>query len=153
MKVHDESVPMEQFERFLNSMPQVSVELVISFDQGILLLRRRNEPAKGEWFWPGTRLYKGETFDQAAKRLAREELSIAIRLGEMLGVYNHFWDTGNLPNVETTHTVNIVYHAHAESNAEDIVLDGQHDDYRLITELDPTLHEYVIRYLEDGDFF
>ncbi|WP_129115387.1 NUDIX domain-containing protein [Halegenticoccus tardaugens] len=153
MKVHDERIPTERFERFLNSMPQVSVELVISFDRGILLLRRRNEPAKGEWFWPGTRLYKGEAFDQAAKRLAREELGIEVQLRGMLGVYNHFWNTGDLPNVETTHTVNVVYRAHSKSDAEDITLDSQHDDYRFITEIDSALHKYVIRYLDEGDFF
>ena len=31
-------------------------------------------------------------------------------------------------------------------------LDDQHDEYRLLTDLDDDLHEYVRQYIKDGEF-
>jgi len=63
-----------------------------------LLTRRQNEPAKGEWFWPGSRLYKGERLDDAAVRVAGEELGLDTVDIKRLGVSEHFWEsTGSKP--------------------------------------------------------
>ena len=73
MGLHDDFLPEETFSTCLNNMPQPCVELVVEYDGGILLTRRRNEPANGEWFWPRSRLYKGERLDDAAVRVAHEQ--------------------------------------------------------------------------------
>lgn len=156
MDVHDERIPDESFAAFLDAMPQVSVEIVLEHDGSVLLVRRTNEPAKDEWFWPGTRLYKGETFERAVRRLAREELGIEVEICSRVGVYNHFWETANLPEVETTHTVNVVYHVRPTDasdggdSVDGLVLDDQHDEYRFVDRIEPELQEYVKRYLEDS---
>lgn len=150
MDIHDERIPDESFAAFLDTMPQVSVEIVLEHDGSVLLVRRTNDPAKGEWFWPGTRLYKGETFEHAVRRLAREELGIEVTIRSRVGVYNHFWETANLPNVETTHTVNVVYHVRLANDLNELVLDGQHDEFRFVDRIEPDLHEYVKRYLDDS---
>jgi hypothetical protein len=62
MKIHDEFLPEETFATCLNHMPQPCVDPVVEYAGGILLTRRQNEPAKGEWFWPG--LYRGEPLDR-----------------------------------------------------------------------------------------
>jgi colanic acid biosynthesis protein WcaH len=153
MDVHDERIPDETFGVFLDAMPQVSVEIVLEHEGSVLLVRRTNDPAKGEWFWPGTRLYKGETFEHAVGRLAQEELGIEVEIRARIGVYNHFWETANLPSVESTHTVNVVYHvrpADAATGLDGLELDDQHDEYRLIDRIEPSLHEYVKRYLDES---
>ncbi|EMA28826.1 hypothetical protein [Haloarcula japonica] len=48
-------------------MPQPCVDFAVEYEDGIVLTRRQNEPAKGEWFWPGSRLHRGERLDDAAK--------------------------------------------------------------------------------------
>lgn len=151
MKVHDSRIPEDLFAAFLERLPQVSVELFLETNRGVLLLRRTNEPAAGEWFWPGTRLFKGETIEAAAERLAREELGVAVDLESQLGTYAHFWDTGAFEGVGTTHTVNVVYRA-TTGSPEDIVLDDQHDDLRFVEEPDESLHEYVNEYLRDAGY-
>jgi colanic acid biosynthesis protein WcaH len=147
--VNDERIPDELFAAFLDAMPQVSVEVVLEHDGSVLLVRRTNEPAKGEWFWPGTRLYKGETFERAVRRLTREELGIEVEICSRIGVYSHFWETANLPNVGSTHTVNIVYHVRPADGLDELVLDDQHEEYRFVDRIEPTFHEYVKRYLDE----
>lgn len=150
MDVHDDRVPEAQFAAFLEQMPQCCVEVVLETDEGVLLTKRTNEPAKGEWFWPGSRLYKGEWLDDAAHRVAAEELGIDVELVDRLGVYEHRWNTSALPGASSRHTVNVVYHAQPREPDPDIRLDDQHSDYRFVSEIEPGLQEYVRRYLADS---
>ena len=153
MDVHDERIPDELFSAFLDAMPQVSVEIVLEHDGSVLLVRRTNEPAAGEWFWPGTRLYKGETFEHTVRRLASEELGLAVEIVGRIGIYSHFWETATFPGVESTHTVNVVYHvrpADAAGGLDDLTLDDQHDGYRFVDRIEPTFHEHVQRYVAES---
>lgn len=153
MEVHDEWIPVEEFSAFIEAMPQVCVELFVEYDDGVLLTKRTNEPAKGEWFWPGGRLFKGERPEAAARRIAADELGIDININELLGVYNQFWETSDLPGSPSRHTVNFVYRAHSSAGVVDIELDEQHEDWCIIRSPDPTLHDYVRQYLEDAGVF
>lgn len=151
MDVHDSHIPEDTYAEFLAQMPQACVELVIEHDGAVLLCRRTNEPAKGEWFWPGTRLYKGEELEAAALRLAKRELGVTVELEELIGVYSHFWESSPFPAVETQHTVNIVYHGSLVDSPAAIRLDDQHDAFRFIESIQPDAHRYVRRYLQDSD--
>ena len=150
MEVHDQRVPDETYARFLELMPQVCVELVLEYDEGLLLTKRTQEPAKGEWFWPGNRLYKGERLEEAANRLGREELGIEVVLEQQLGVYEHFWDESAAEGRPSRHTVNVVFLAQA-SDDEKPSLDHQHSEYRFIDTVEPDLHEYVRQYITENN--
>jgi len=155
MDVHDEFVPEETFREFIERMPQVCVEAVVERDDGaVLLARRTNEPVKGEWFWPGSRLYKGEHLEDAARRVGREELGLDLTVGDRLGVYEHRWEA-SAPG-PSRHTVNIVFRARAadpdgQLSAADVTLDDQHDAVRFVqpAAIDEGYHEYVQRYARD----
>ena len=151
MDVNDERIPDELFAAFLDTMPQVSVEAVLEHDESVLLVRRTNEPAKGEWFWPGGRLYKGERLVDAARRVAREELGVEVAVDERVGVYSHLWDATSVAGADSRHTVNVVYRVHERDPGADIVLDDQHDDYRFVTAPADDCHEYVQRYFAELD--
>jgi len=148
METHDEFVPEETFGACLDVLPQVCVELLLGDDDGVLVARRTNEPAKGTYFWPGGRLYKGERLADAARRVGREELGIAVELGDRFGVYSHFWDRSSVAGTDSRHTVNVVFHARRRDPGADIVLDDQHDDYRFVDEPDADCHAYVHEYFE-----
>lgn len=148
MDVHDERIPEDVFGQCLAHLPQACVELVLERDGAVLLARRTNEPAKGEWFWPGSRLYKGERLEDAARRVGREELGIEVELVEQVGVYSHFWETSSVAGTDSRHTVNVVYHVRPVADDPVIELDDQHDDYRFVESVDPEFHEYVRRYLQ-----
>lgn len=149
MEVHDAFVPEELFGAFLAEMPQVCVELVLEAADGVLVARRTNPPAQGRWFWPGSRLYKGEELAAAARRVGREELGIAVAIEEQLGVAAHFWEETRVSSAESRHTVNIVFRGEPIDDPEEIVLDDQHGSYRFLTESEPELHDYVTQYLEE----
>lgn len=149
MEVNDQYVEAELFERFLEEMPQVCVELVVESDEGILLAKRVQKPAV--WFWPGGRLYKGENLEDAAHRIAREELGIAISLETQLGVHSHFWDPTEVGEGVSRHTVNIVYHVTPDSQEFQISLDEQHSEYQFINEVPSDGHQYVREYLTTHD--
>lgn len=152
MDTYDERIPKELFAEFLSRLPQVSIELFLETERGVLLVRRVNEPAKGRWFWPGTRLYKGERFEEAVRRLAKEELGISINVGNHLGTYEHFWETGAFEGVDNTHTINVVYRTEPTESVSKIDLDSQHDAVKFVTGPSPQFHEYVNEYLRDADY-
>ena len=142
-------VPEETYADFIEHFPTVCVEVVLAHDGGVLVAKRANEPVRGEWFWPGSRLYKGEELEDAARRVAREELGIEVELDEQLGVHAHFWDESDVVGSPSRHTVNVVFLATPVEEAPTIELDDQHTEYRWLTEADPDLHEYVRLYLEE----
>jgi colanic acid biosynthesis protein WcaH len=153
MDVHDEFVPEETFREFIERMPQICVEVIVEREnRGVLLARRTNEPVRGEWFWPGSRLYKGEWLDDAARRVGREELGLDLSIGKQLGVYEHRWET-SAPG-PSRHTINVVFRARAADgplSVADVTLDDQHDDVRFVhpDDVGESYHEYVRRYARD----
>lgn len=152
METHDEQITEELFAEFLSRLPQVSVELFLETERGVLLVRRVNEPAKDKWFWPGTRLYKGERFEEAVRRLAKEELDISVNVKNNLGTYEHFWKTGVFEEVDNTHTVNVVFRAEPAEPISEVNLDSQHDEIKFVTDPSPQFHEHVNKYLCDAGY-
>ena len=143
MDTNDTYLSEELYTQFLEEMPLVCVKLVLETDDGLSLEKRTGEPTV--WFWPGGRLYKGESLPDAAHRIAAEELGIEIELVEQLGVQSHFWEPNETDEGVSRHTVNIIYHAEPKTTEFEIEFDKQHSEYRYITESDAALHEYVRR--------
>lgn len=151
MEIHDEYIPEELFTAFTEHLPQICVEIVVQRQESILLVERSIEPAKGEWFWPGSRLYKGEELEAAAHRVAAQELGIEVRIVRQLGVYSHLWETSAAAGSPSRHTVNVVYLVEPLDQEPEITLDEQHTTYRWITELTEDYHEYVEQYIEENN--
>ncbi|WP_207589832.1 NUDIX domain-containing protein [Halomontanus rarus] len=149
MRVHDEHIPDELFSEFIAQMPQVCVEVLVETDNGVLLAKRTNEPVQGEWFWPGGRLYKGEPLEDAAHRVAEEELGLEVEIEDRFGVYTHFWETSAEQGQPSRHTINIVYHVTPTGDQPTISLDAQHTETRWASEQSEEFHEYINTYLND----
>lgn len=151
MRVHDEYIPGETFSEFIQSMPQCCVEIVVSTDNGVLLAKRANAPVKDSWFWPGSRLYKGESLENAPHRVADEELGIDVDIVEQLGIHEHVWETSAEAGRPSRHTVNIVYLVEPADPDFEISLDDQHTTTRFVESVDESYHEYVREYFADHD--
>ena len=52
----------------------------------ILLVKRENNPAKGEWAFPGGHVEGRETFLQAAKREIKEEIDLTLESNQLIKV-------------------------------------------------------------------
>ena len=81
-----EPPPQEEFDRIFSRVPRLTVELVIaSDDRGVLLAMRDFGPCQGLWHLPGGTVRFGEPLVEAVKRVAQDELGVAVSAGETLG--------------------------------------------------------------------
>lgn len=150
MVEHVAWIPDDIWADIVEHVPIPSVDLVVKCDGGILLAKRQNEPAKGEWFVPGGRIQKGESLTEAVHCVAEEELGVGVTITEELGAYNHFYETADVEDVGGKHYVAHGYVVTPES--EDVTLDDQHGEAGIfpLGEL-PALHPHVRAYLNDAD--
>lgn len=139
----------DTWKEIVDHVPIPSVDLIVRCQGGILLARRQNKPAKGEWFVPGGRIWKGERIREAVRRISKEELGVEVSIERYLGVYEHFYDTADVSNTSGKH-----YIAHGfvvEPVSDDFELDNQHNDVRIFSTQElPSFHPYVETYLLDA---
>jgi 8-oxo-dGTP diphosphatase len=72
--------------------PASTVDLVILCEEGIVLIKRKNEPFRGYWALPGGFLENGkETLEEAASRELFEETNLTANPRELklIGVYSN----------------------------------------------------------------
>ena len=70
--------------------PKLAVGTII-FDERdhIVLVRRAIEPGYGKWVFPGGYVDRGEEVLTAARREAREECGLEVRIDRLLNVYSY----------------------------------------------------------------
>ena len=68
--------------------PKLMVDVVITSEEGVVLIRRGSEPFAGQWALPGGFVEVGETVEEAAIREAAEETGLAVEIARLVGVYS-----------------------------------------------------------------
>jgi colanic acid biosynthesis protein WcaH len=71
-------IPLVLYNEILKLMPIASVEPVIVVDDALLLLKRENPPAKGQWWFPGGRIHKGESLEHTLCMEIKEEQPLKL---------------------------------------------------------------------------
>jgi len=144
----DRPIDEDAWATVVRSVPIVSVDLVVRRDGGVLLGRRRNEPAKGEWFVPGGRVHRGERLADAVQRVAREELGTSVTVERRLGAYEHLYDESEIDGVDGKHYVPVGFVVTPDGPVEP---DDQHEELRLFEPpFEQEFHPYVRAYLDDA---
>lgn len=143
-------MPQAEWETVVRNVPIVSVDLVALHEGDVLLGRRENEPAKGEWFVPGGRVHRDESLETAVRRVATRELGSSVTVESRLGVYEHFWETADVADADGKHYVPIAFLVTLD--ADEVRTDDQHGAVRRLTPpVDASdLHPYVTAYLRDA---
>jgi len=108
------------YELILEVLPIASVEAIISKDNSLLFLRRENSPAKGQWWFPGGRIRKGETLEETLIREVKEETGLQVIESKLVNVYSRIFDE--------QHDISIAYFCKCKPDI--IKLDNEHSEYK-----------------------
>lgn len=139
-------VPDADWATVVEHVPLVSVDLLVRQDGGLVLGKRTNEPAKGEWFVPGGTVRKNESLTDAVDRVACEELGTSVTIDRHLGTFEHFYDASDVYGVPTKHYVAQAYVVTPDTPVS--AADDQHDALRVAHPPLDDPHPYVQRYVE-----
>jgi ADP-ribose pyrophosphatase YjhB (NUDIX family) len=70
--------------------PKVAVGTIVkTADERLVLVRRAIEPGYGKWVFPGGYVDRGEPLTVAARREAREECGLDVRLDGLVNIYSY----------------------------------------------------------------
>jgi len=152
-KKEDSMLDAHTFNIVIENMPLVSIDLCLVCDGQLLLGKRNNQPVKGEWFTPGGRIYKNETWQDALLRIVEVELGlsrIAVEDFALMGMWDHFYNNSALDQKTSTHYVNLPHYAEFKSKPQ-ITLDDQHAEFKWFdlakVSNDEKFHPYMRNYV------
>ena len=100
-------VDKKLYAQCVKNLPICCVDIFLynQCNESYLLIERLNPPAQGILWFPGGRIFKGESFFEAAIRKCKEEIGIEVKPLQIIDVYSTIfadsaWDC-------QTHTINI----------------------------------------------
>ena len=132
-------IPSKIYNQIVRFLPIASVEAVISKDGSLLFLKRNNCPVKGEWWFPGGRIRRGETFEEALHREVKEETGLDIVASKFLNVYSRIF--------EERHDITIVYLCNCKG--DNVILNSEHSEYRYFKHPPPSIHPRLVQVIHD----
>ena len=140
------------FKVVIKNTPLVSIDLRLVCDDQVFLGKRNNDLLKGEWFTPGGRIHKNETWQHALLRIVKAELGLcdtAVESFSLMGVWDHFYNNSAVDQGISTHYVNLPHYEEFQSKP-DITLDDQHGEFEWfdlsVVAKDEKFHLYIRNY-------
>lgn len=79
----------DEFFSIYSRVPRITVEVLLPYEEGVVLLLRKHKSWNNLWHIPGGSLRYGELLPDAAVRLAHEELGVTIEVQEHWGVLQY----------------------------------------------------------------
>lgn len=133
------------YEKILDVIPITCVDIIIKNDNDeILLLKRMNEPAKNEYWFPGGRIFKNESIENCIKRKLKEEISSELESFEFIGFSNTEFPTG--PFDKPVHTINLTYSVKIKNKL--VKIDGNHEKFIWTNIAPPNLNNEIKKFFE-----
>jgi colanic acid biosynthesis protein WcaH len=128
-------IPAEQYKQIIEVLPILCVDVVITNLRGeYLLIKRANEPRKGQWWVIGGRLLKGESLEEAVVRKVREETSLSVEAVHPIGYYEAVSQENPFGLAPRLHAVSVVFSTVVDDR-QPIRLDDQSVDWKYSKEL------------------
>ena len=108
------------YSKIIDVIPILCVDGFIINDNKILLLKRNNYPAIGEWWVPGGRVIKNELLVDSIIRKVKDETGLDTEIINQIGVAETIF--------ETKHTVNVCFSLRVESGQ--VIINSEHSEYK-----------------------
>ncbi|MCX5831617.1 MAG: (deoxy)nucleoside triphosphate pyrophosphohydrolase [Deltaproteobacteria bacterium] len=77
-------------------MKKVTAAILVHNGKILIAKRKKNDPLKGKWEFPGGTVEYGETPEKCLRREIKEELDIDIDVGEFFGESIYQYDYGSI---------------------------------------------------------
>jgi colanic acid biosynthesis protein WcaH len=129
------------YSKIKKMMPLPCVDLLVLHEGCLLLMKRNYPPEKGRWFTPGGRIYKGESIENAVRRVLEEETGLEPLSIKKVGVMSHVW-----PEV---HSITVFHTVYVSSNKPR--LNDEHDDYKWIRSIGDDTHPYIVQMVKEAN--
>ncbi|MEK7180872.1 MAG: NUDIX domain-containing protein [Patescibacteria group bacterium] len=141
MEKNPKKIEAKLYRKILEVIPIPCVDVVIVSGGKFLLTKRKNNPAKGKWFIPGGRVFKGETLHRAVLRKVKEETGLKnFRIGKLLAVKDFFSTKSAFG--PSTHTIDSIFIVHASSEQK-LKADSQSSDMMWFSRVDKKWLKFV----------
>ena len=144
----------DDYYQVIRTTTLTSIDIIPMSENKILVGMRRNSPARGYWFVPGSRTGKGEIMSEAIKRITRDEMGKEFTedMTRHIGCYDHIYPD-NFRDTEfgTHYVVNTFLLPLQQEDVENIVVNEQHSEFKWIDigelENDERVHQFVKNYI------
>lgn len=147
-------IPDNEYKYILENMPISCVDLIVFHEGKVLLVRRNQNPSGGELSVPGGRILKNETFVEAVKRKAKEEVGLDVRITKKVGFFEFFDRRGMFKDLKTgIHSVTCVFVVTLTKKDFNIKLDETSSEFVWITKIEDDLIPYVKEILSASGVF
>ena len=133
-------IPSSLYDKIVKSMPIPSVEAIVVKNDSILFLRRKNSPAKGRWWFPGGRIRKGESPEEALFREVKEETGLDVIACKLVNVYSRLFPE--------RHDITIVFLC--ECVGDKVTLNDEHSEYKFSKNIPRDIHPYILQAIQDS---
>lgn len=134
-------IPQELYNQILTNVPIACVDIALVSHGRVLLLKRMDAPAKGQWWVPGGRVLKGEMMVDTAKRKALDEVGIKVHVGPIVHTAETIFDDG--PCDIAVHSINSCFFVYPADSSFSPSLDNHHEACKWVNTIDSDLHPYV----------
>ena len=138
-------IPGKLYTQILENMPISCVDIAVVAHGAVLLVKRKDAPAQGQWWIPGGRVLKGELLRETAARKAQEEIGIRCHVGPIILTEETIFPDG--PDGVSVHSVNSCFCVYPCSPEATPKLDSHHEEYFWTDAIPEGLHQYVERCL------
>ena len=102
------NIPLSLYKKIHAAVPISCVDaIIVNKNKEVLLCHRTNKPALGSWWFPGGRVLKGETLNEAIVRKVKQETGLDVKIIKKLGTDETMFPDG--PFGGPTHTINTVF--------------------------------------------
>jgi len=119
-----------EYVRIQELLPILCVDIALIYQGRCLLLQRLNQPAQGQWWFPGGRVLKNELIKDAALRKSQAEVGLAGEFKRILSIEETIFRKNNGMKSDI-HTVNVCCHMTVQ-DISSLNVDGDHSDFRWV---------------------